>query len=236
MIKGIYTAGNSLQQRTKNLDLVANNLANLNTIGYKREIPFQEYVDEYGNVQIKKYTDQGQGDIVLTSNPLDVAISGDGFFVVKDEQGRTTLTRDGKFNISEEGYLVDSQGNKVQGKNGDISLQETLLQKESNITISPAGELKVGDKPVDDLLIARVENPNDMERASGSNFLLNMEEVQAAKPEDFKISQGYLEESNTNPIVEMESMIQINKDFESTQKMIAAFDQSLEKANEIGKT
>lgn len=235
MIKGLFVAGGSLQSRVKNLELVANNLANVNTTGYKREIPFQEYIDEYGNHMVKKFTDQAQGELNLTSNPLDVAISGNGFFMIKDEMGNKTITRDGRFKISEDGFLVDKQGNKVQGKNGDISLQESMLEKQSDIKISQVGEMKIGDRVIDDLMVVKVDDPREMERASGSHFILNDDVYAVAKPEDYKLSQGYLEESNTNPMIEMESMIQINKDFESTQKMIAAMDRTLEKTNDLGK-
>ena len=87
MIKGIYTAARGLNSRMKNLEIVANNLANLNTTGFKREVPFSEVMNQYGQVGIQKATDYQQGNLAETSNPLDVAISGKGFFVVQTENG-----------------------------------------------------------------------------------------------------------------------------------------------------
>lgn len=235
MIKGIYTVARSLEHRTKNIDVVANNLANINTTGYKREVPFSEYIDEFGQSYIKKISSQQQGETILTSNPLDMAIYGDGFFAVKDEEGKVELTRDGRFRISDEGYLVDANGKKVLGQNGTISLEEILRQKDSIFLVSSAGEIKIGNQLVDTLLIVKVDNPEELVRSGGSNFITNDENFTNALADEFKISQGYIEQSNTNPILEMESMIQLNKTYETSQKIINSLDQSLDLANQIGK-
>lgn len=235
MIKGIYTVARSLEQHSKNIDVIANNLANINTTAYKREIPFSEYIDEFGNSRIRKVTSQTQGETVMTSNPLDLAIYGNGFFAVKDENGNTELTRDGRFRLSSDGFLVDANNYKVLGQNGPINLDETLLQKDAVINISSSGEIKIGEEIIDTLLILKVDEPENLQRSGGSNFILP-EDYSTAKETDYKISQGYLEQSNTNPILEMESMIQMNKAYETSQKIIAALDQSLDMANQIGKT
>lgn len=235
MIKGIYTVARSMDQRAKNIDVIANNIANINTTAYKREIPFSEYINEAGESQIRKLTSQQQGELVLTSNPLDMAISGNGFFVVKGDDGRLELTRNGRFQISDEGYLVDAEGKKVLGKNGGIYLEDILREKDSAIVVSSAGEIKIGEQYVDTFLIVKVDSPEQLERSGESNFFVNDENFVEASFDDFKISQGYLEESNTNPILEMEAMIQLNKAYERSQKIINALDQSLDYANQIGK-
>lgn len=235
MIKGIYTVARSLEHRTKNVDVIANNLANINTTGYKREIPFSEYIDEFGQTEVKKFTSQQQGESFLTSNPLDAAIYGEGFFAVKNDDGKIEITRDGRFKISDEGFLTDANGKKILGKKGVINLEDTLSQKDSVILISSTGEIKVGDQTLDTLLVIKVDNPEELERSGGSNFVINDEAFSAAPENEYKISQGYLEQSNTNPIIEMESMIQLNKAYETSQKIINALDQSLDHANQIGK-
>lgn len=235
MIKGIYTAGRSLDHRMKNIDVISNNLANLGTTGYKREVPFTEILNQYGDVSVRKVTSQEQGDVLQTSNPLDLAISGNGFFTIKGEDGQLELTRDGRFKLSDEGFLVNSNGQKVIGQNGEISIEESLLEKDPTINITKSGEIKIGERTIDSLLIVNVENSEDLIRGGGSNFLLNDTEYKAAEEGTFQVSQGFLEESNTNPILEMESMISINKEYETAQKVIAALDTSLGQANEIGK-
>lgn len=235
MIKGIYTAGRSLDHRIKNIDVIANNLANLNTTGFKREIPFSEIINEYGDVYVRKITSQQQGDILQTSNQLDLAISGKGFFLLKDDEGKVELTRDGRFKLNDEGFLVNYNGKKVLGKNGEISIAESLLSKDSKIIISRSGEIKIGDKPIDTIRVVQVENDAELERSGSSNFLPNEQGYFDAKDDTYSISQGFLEEANTNPIIEMEAMIQLNKEYETAQKVIAALDNSLGQANEMGK-
>lgn len=235
MIKGIYTAGRSLDHRIKNIDVVANNLANLNTTGYKREVPFTEILNQFGDVNIKKISSLQQGDLLQTSNQLDLAISGDGFFMVKAKDESMELTRDGRFKLDEEGFLVDANGKKVIGKNGEISISETLLSKDSKIVISRTGEIKVGDKAIDTIRVVQTDNANELVRGGSSNFLPNENGYFDAKDDSYTISQGFLEESNTSPIIEMEAMIKINKEYETAQKVISALDNSLGQANEIGK-
>ncbi len=235
MIKGIYTTARALDHKMKNIDVIANNLANLNSTGFKREIPFYEELNNAGQAQMKKITSQAQGEVVQTSNPLDLAISGKGFFVVQDQFGNSELTRDGKFKIADDGYLVNSTGMRVMGTNGPISLEETLLHKSVNIKINKDGEINIDNKPVGNILIANVSNPNMLDRAAGSNFAIDNQQLEPESTDNFAISQGYLEEANTNPIIEMEAMIQLNKDYESAQKIMNALDTSLGEANEIGK-
>ncbi|MFA7288206.1 MAG: flagellar hook basal-body protein [Melioribacteraceae bacterium] len=235
MIKGLYTVARSLDFRTKNIESIANNLANINTTGYKREIPFSEYLNESGGVDIKKITNMEQGETILTSNPLDLMINGEGFFTVKNEDGSLELTRDGRFKINDEGFLTDADNKKVIGKNGEINLEETLLTNDSNILITAEGEIRVGDKIIDSLSISKVDSPEELIRSSGSNFKAEDGLITSSNENDFKIIQGYIEESNSNPLIEMEQMISVNKSFESAQKVISTLDKSLEDANQIGK-
>ncbi|MCK9210183.1 MAG: flagellar hook-basal body complex protein, partial [Ignavibacteriaceae bacterium] len=99
MIDGIYNVARSLNSKVKSIDVLANNLANINSTGFKKQIPFQEYLDKNGKIEVKQSTDYGQGEVILSANPLDLAISGEGYFLVKTENG-TELTRNGKFHIS----------------------------------------------------------------------------------------------------------------------------------------
>ncbi len=234
MIKGIYTAARGLDARMKNLDIVANNLANINTTGYKREIPFSEIMNQAGNIQVKQMTDYRPGDLVQTSNPFDLAISGNAFFVVQSDNG-PVLTRNGNFQISQEGFLVDQSGNKVLGKNGAININKFLLDKNATVTISKNGEIKSGSVVIDNLLIARPEDPQSADRMNGEDFSFQNTGFQIAPENDFEVKQGYLEESNVNPIKEMEAMIQINNEYDSAHKMINYLDKSLDEANQIGK-
>jgi len=234
MIKGIYTAARALDARMRNLDIVANNLANVNTAGYKREVPFSEIIDQSGNVQIKQTSDFHSGELMQTSNPLDLALLGKGFFVVEGENG-PEMTRNGKFSISSEGFLVNQQGFKVMGKSGAININKLDIDKQKDITVSNSGELKFGDQIVDNLLIVNPDHPQESARLSGENFAVGENGFNEAGVGDFQVKQGYVEESNVNPIKEMQDMIQLNSQYDSAHKMINYLDKSLDEANQIGK-
>ncbi len=233
MIKGIYTAARGLDVRMKNLEVVANNLANLNTTGFKKELPFSEIMNQYGQTQVQQVTDFKQGNLTQTNNPLDLAISGKGFFVVQTDNG-TQLTRNGSFKISNDGYLTDQQGNKVLGQSGFIKFDMLSFEKQKTITISKDGEVKYGNQPIDTLMIAKMDDQQDTTRTSGVDFSPNGG-YQTANLSDYQVKQGYLEDSNVNPVNEMESMIQINNEYQSASKMITFLDKSLDEANQIGK-
>ncbi|MFA4924413.1 MAG: flagellar hook-basal body complex protein [Ignavibacteriaceae bacterium] len=234
MVNGIYNVARSLNSKIKSIDVLANNLANINSTGFKKQIPFQEFLNKNGEIEVKQSTDYGQGEVILSANPLDLAISGEGFFLVKTENG-TELTRNGKFHLSEDGFLVNSKGNKVLGKNGEISFGDFINAENPSISIARNGDIKMGETDIGSLVIVKLENPQAAVRTSDSNFAVADDNYSNASPQDFEIAQGYLEESNVNPILEMETMIQTNKDYESAYKMMRYLDQALDKSNQIGK-
>jgi len=234
MINGIYNVARSLNSKIKSIDVIANNLANINSTGFKKQIPFQEFMNNKGEIAVKQSTDYGQGEVILSANPLDMAISGDGYFLVKTENGNE-LTRNGKFHIADDGFLVTSNGAKVLGRNGEINMGILSDADNPSITISKTGEIKIGDADVDSLMIVKIENPQEAYRTSDSNFAVQDDNYTYASPQEYEVAQGYLEESNVNPILEMETMIQTNKDYESAYKMMRYLDQSLDKSNQIGK-
>ncbi len=234
MVKGLYFAAKSLQDKIRNIEIVANNLANINTTGFKREIPFSEYLDREENKTVKQITDFSEGSLLETGNPFDLAISGKGFFVVKTEQG-LEITKNGKFKIDAEGFLTTEDGERVQGKNGEISFLENIFESNKPVTITKDGIIKVGDEIVNQLKIVEVEDTRKLIRSGNGKYYLADEDYRKAPESDFEIHQGYLEESNTNPILEMQAMIKLEKDYEASQKMIASLDQMMGQAKEIGK-
>jgi len=234
MIKGIYEAGRSLDGKMKSMEIIANNLANVNTTGFKRGIPFSEVINQYGDVQVKSVTDYQQGNSVETKNPLDLYLNGNGLFAVQTANG-VELTRNGKFTISEDGYLTDENGNHVLGKNGEINLDGKMFGNNKSITIAKDGEIKVGDTPVDKLLITKLDKSRDIEKVDGSHLVYKDGPFEELPDNEYEIQQGYLEESNSNPITELETMIKISNDYQTNQKMVQFLDESLGQANEIGK-
>jgi flagellar basal-body rod protein FlgG len=234
MVKGIYTAARGLEYRQKNIDTVANNLANVNSTGYKREGDFQQILNKIGESEAKQTRDFSQGNLVNTSQPLDLAIRGEGFFEVMTESG-TQLTRNGRFTLSNDGFLVTNTGDKVMGSRGEINLSSYKLNEDQTIQITRNGEIRVGKEVVDNLKISTVDQPQGLIKAGGSNYTDRYQEFIPASEDKFEVMSGYIEESNVNPIYEMQKMIQVNKEYEAAQKIINTIDASLAGLKEIGR-
>ena len=234
MIEGLNLAAKCLEKSYKNISVVANNLANLNTNGYKKDETFFNILDDLQSPKMEEYTDFEQGEILPTSNPLDLALNGNAFFVL-EKDGQFYYTKNGKFTIDNDGYLINQDGFKVMGQNGEISLSQTKLDDNQQIKISEDGEIQVGNMDIDQLLIAKIGNKNALQKVSSSNFVLEGDGYLTPEENEYSVSQGYLESSNVNAIEEMENMILTNKNFESAQKVVHYFDTSLDKANEIGR-
>jgi flagellar basal-body rod protein FlgG len=232
MIKGIYQSARSLLAASKNMEKISGNLANLNTVGFKREGLFSEILKSAGNSEIRSSVDTSQGEICETSNPLDLAIDGEGMFVTQTPNGYE-LTRKGNFRVSDEGFLVDEQGDKVMSKSGEINLSEYLKGEQTNIKVLPNGELNINEMHIADILVVKTENYE--KRKEGLNFDSIQDISDIAQESEFEIRQGYLEQSNVNPMVELENMINISKDYETAYKMVNYLDSSLEKTNDLGR-
>ncbi|HOP49302.1 MAG TPA: flagellar hook-basal body protein [Ignavibacteriales bacterium] len=236
MVKGLYESANSLYFKQKNLEIVAENLANINTKGYKRESPFAELMSRFDTDEIKQnnYTDYSSGVISKTDNPLDFAIDGNAYFVIETNDG-VELTKKGKFKIDKDGYLVTEDGYKLMSNNGYVNLGSDWERNLEEFSVDINGEIKVNKNIVGKLLVATIDDPKVVERKAGLNFAMRDNNLKLAPNDQFKVLQGHLEDSNVNPIQEMQQMIEIDKSFQAVQKVINTLDDSLEKANQIGR-
>lgn len=235
MVKGLYDAARSMHNKIRNIEIVANNIANINTTGYKREIPFSEYLDKQtGPDKLTQLTDFTSGSLMKTGNPFDMALKGNGFFMIETEQG-VELTKSGRFTISDEGFLVDQSGNKVLTDNGGINLDELLFEGNNSFQIKKNGEIQIGDNIVGQLAIASIDDQSGMKRMEGQKFLFTDGMHRVALEEEYELHQGYIEESNCNPIIEMQAMIKLNKEYETAAKIISSLDQIMAKSKEIGR-
>lgn len=232
MIKGIYQSARSLLAAKKNIEIISSNLANINTVGFKREGLFSEILKSAADSDVRSSIDTSQGNLTQTLNPLDLAIVGEGMFTIQTKNG-FEFTRNGVFKLSDDGFLVDQKGDKVIGKNGEINLSEYQNNDMSSLKISDLGELSIDDNYIADLLIVKIDDYS--KRKMGLNFNSVQDIKDFAQETEFKVKQGYLEESNVNPMIELENMITVSKDYETAYKMVNYLDGSLEKTNEIGK-
>lgn len=225
---------NALIAQSTKTDVISNNLANIDNVGFKKEQAFFEMISDKmkSDTKLTVKTDFRQGRLDETNNSLDLAISGRGFFTVETEDD-VAYTRDGHFKLDEDGVLRTSSGHAVMGYNGQIILNtDGITPKE--IVVSKEGEIFVDGDLRDKLNITDFENTENMKKIGGNLFLAgdNMIEMEVLQAE---IKQGFLEKSNVNPVEEMMGLIEVQRQFESTQKMVRALDDTFKIAvNRIG--
>lgn len=228
-----------MNEMARQQERIANNLANAGTVGYRRERSFTEVLNERLDAENSpisdratvQFADSAQGAFESTGNPLDVAISGEGFFVLSDpDSGTMRYTRAGQFTQDADGTLRNPAGYMVEGEGGPIQIP----QDGGKIHISLDGEIKAGDQVVGKLRVVTFENPLQLQRLDGAAFSANgMEPDDVPDP---KVRQGFLEQSNVDPMKEMTDMITHYRLFESQQKSIQTQDHVLsEISRELGK-
>lgn len=256
MVRGLYTAYTGMRNEQRRLDIISNNLANSATVGYKEENVTNQsfkdmiatkirdgsnaYVDEpIGTMNLgvkigETYMDWSQGSLRETGNPFDIAIEGDGFFKIRvtDRNGDSSImyTRCGTFKCTADGFIVDADGNHLQGSGGDIQIPTEATE----IAIKEDGTIFADGVVVDTITLADFEDYNYLELYGDNKFRA----VDGAVEKDAvaQLEQGYTEQSNVNVVSEMVSMITITRAYEAGQKVIQTEDSLLSHAvNEIGK-
>lgn len=244
MIRGIYTAASGMIAETTRADTIANNLANGNTAGYKKDLAISK---DFANVLIQRINDgpepqmiggmgvgtmideiatiQTTGAMHTTGNALDFAVDGRGFFAIQTPAG-IRYTRNGSFTRNARGELVTSEGQQVLGQNGPVRLPDGKVNVDGTGTITVdgvnAGQLRVVD----------FDNERELVKEGASLFRAPNNGRQAAG----RVEQGYLEQSNVNIVSEMVNLISGYRAYELNAKTVQTHDQLLDKAvNEVGK-
>lgn len=282
MVRGLFTASSGMLAQLNKISIVANNLANVYTTAYKREegilkafpqilarrinddgvvtFPLGSYdvapvIGRIGTgVELNEiYTVFEQGVLRETGNEFDLALEGEGFFVVETPYGKL-LTRNGSFKIDKDGFLVTKEGYKVLGEKGYIKVKSGnfKVDEQGNIWmnmkydeedptqfVSASHNQWEEQEIYDRLLIVNVRHPRYLEKfgmsyyktteISGDFFVLNGE----TRP---KVHQGFLETANVNPVVEMVKLIEIERLYEANSKVVQTEDQLLGRVvNEVGR-
>lgn len=215
-----------LRQERK-LETVSNNLANAETTGFKKDsISF----DKAFQAQINK--DFSQGSILTTGNPLDFALSGQGFFKIETPAG-IRYTRNGNFTRDANSLLVDQKGNPVMGQGGAIIIDNDDI--EQGLSINQNGEILMAGEIVDTLDIVTFGDLTLMEK-DGENLLSYTGDTTDEVPVDLPVVQHKaLEKSNINVVEEMVRMIDYHRMFETFTKSMMTFDEIDSKAiNDVG--
>lgn len=210
----------------RQMEIVANNMANANTNAYKGEeamfsdymvktksdtTPFGRkvsYVQDVGTLR-----DTREGTLNTTGNQLDVALHNDGYFVADTPAG-TRYTRDGHFSLDENGMLVTSTGYPVLQKNGQPVV---FAPNESQISIAQDGTISTENGVIANLRVVKFDNEQMMRKAGNNTYQTDQTPTDVERP---NIQQGMLEESNVQPVVEVTRMVSILRNYEGVQKMI----------------
>lgn len=269
MVRSLWTAASGMIAQQNNVDTIANNLANVNTTGYKTEVAeFKSLL--YQDIQAKTTSGNGatkpvsaqvglgvrnssvtsrftQGNFYDSTNDLAFAVSGDGFFGIKGQDGNTYYTRNGDFHLATYGKglaLTTSDGNCVldaQGK--EILLDESIVS--SKLTISGDGQLCYPDetnnpKPMGITIgLWQFNNPSGLEKIGDSSYSVTaasgaaMNETTTQNLKKSELRQGYLEGSNVQVVDEMVNMIVAQRAYELNSKAIQATDEMMSQANQL---
>lgn len=226
MSDGIYAAVSGSMARAQELEVVANNLANANTSGFRsqslvfREVLAQQQTAATNALDISQTSiaettvSQAQGAIRHTARPLDVALDGPGYFVVRQGE-QTLLTRNGHFSLNAEGKLACDGGALVQTTAGEVTAAAN-----ARVQISEDGDVAVNDEVVGRLLVAAT---NGSLTPMGGTLLKSNESTVAAT--NYRLKTESLESSNTNLMQQMTDLITLNRAFDATMKVIDNYKQ-----------
>lgn len=228
------------------MDAVANNLANANTPGYKKDtVLFKEMFNEYSVQDLESSQESfaheefisplsrghasfvapdhvsprmAKGKMTPTENKFDLALQSDGFFVVEGARGQA-YTRNGRFMQNAEGYLITNAGEKVMGQNGPIKIDG------QEFSVGRDGTVRINNEKVDVLSIVRFEQPERLTKLGNSLWLPGSDAQVPIPQDDVVIHQGIYEGSNVETVEEMVEMINLNRHYEASQKALKSHDE-----------
>lgn len=260
MIRGLYTAASGMLADGLRTDVIANNLANVDTVGFKRDrtiatafpqmlirrindstpgpqgrVAAAPFVGRLGTgVALEgTYADMRPGAFRHTGRALDVALRSEGFLAVAHGDG-LAYTRDGRLQVSADGWLTDFQGRQVMGVDGPIRIYEPGEPVPQRIAIAGDGGVWVDGEQVGQLLEYRFEQAAFLERV-GDNLWLATPAAGEVVVAVAEVEPEHLEGSNVNVVSEMVTLISVQRAYEASQRVIQAHDQALERAvNDIG--
>jgi len=251
MIRGLYTATTGIILGVIRQGLIAHDVANVNTVGYKGAALRLEPSTQLAGQRLttggpEPVTDEvraavgplgtgvwteapvidfGQGPLKATSRPLDVALEGEGFFQVRGNLG-TLYTRDGSFHRDAAGNLVTSTGQFVLGDNN-----APIQLPEGEPVVSPDGTITVNGQVVGRLGIVQFAQPDVLARAGENTFTANV----AGTPAQARVRQGFLEASNVDPNWTVVEMLRVARSYEASVRMVQAQDETLARLLDVGR-
>jgi flagellar basal-body rod protein FlgF len=241
MPKGVYAVASAMIQEQRALDAVAENIANARSSGYRQVHALRRsFADllaaergrstDLGNdggagvgvAQPGTWRDFSRGQIENTGSPLDMAIDGEGMFILRREDGELLLSRDGGFNLDANRQLVNAQGWTVQGQGGPIVVPEEAR----SVTVDAGGrvyaELPDGQSFIDQLRITRLDHERlrQLQPINGQHFLAGDTRLDDA--ETAVVQQGFRESSNVDPVQELVRMVDLQRRSDAAQRALTS--------------
>jgi len=244
MNSGMYAALSGNLAAVKRMDVITNNLANVNTPGYKRDkMSFESMLAGTANPPavpqgstadpiLQKenvYVDYTTGSISQTGNPLDFSIDGEGFFTVTTPNG-PAYTRQGNFRLSVDGTIVTADGYPLTGQAGPIRVAG------GKVEIDAQGQVMVDGEPAGTISVVDFPKPYQLNKIGSALFVPVDPQVTPQATTASRVTQGQLEGSNVDSIGEMMAMIETNRYFEACAKVVRNYDDIAAKAaNDLGR-
>ncbi len=241
----LYENASALRGLEQYQNVIANNIAASHVAGFKKVAVSFEAVeggeiarsthDKLKNEMpgsfpvMKNQVDYHEGELRETNNPMDLALRGEGFFALLNENGDSVYTRDGQFYVNADGELVNSMGHQFADVGG-APIQ--TVPGGGDLTVDKEGQIFQNGENVGQVGVFVFENPLlDLQKVGGGFVAKEADvEPQPAEQQQFTIMQGYLENSNVSAIEEMIGLIEVSRAHEANQKMIQTFDQNIGKA------
>ncbi len=269
MVRGMYTGAAGMVAQMHRMDILSNNLANVDLNGYKRDTAIHKAFPEllirrmndngvykfpFGSADIapiagkigtgvemnESYTDFTQGALKETENSFDLALEGEGFFVVQTPAGER-YTRNGSFTLGKEGMLLTKEGYPVLGENGPVSIKKNNFIVDQDGKIFQNGTFS-GDPRrlvsltenewentefIDQLRVVDFDRTRYLKKQGSSMWMDTYESGRAfpsSRENNVKVRQGFLEGANVNPVTAMVQMIEVNRAYEANQKVVQTQD------------
>ena len=235
MLEGIYSAASAMSTGAATQEIIARNLANINTTGFKKALPiiqsFSQTLETVPEEEVVQgvelagtLTDFSQGELQHTNGELDVALRGEGLFVVQTPGG-LAYTRKGRLSLADDGTLVTSAGFPVQGQNGGIRIPPGTRQ----ITIDKAGNVLADNQSVGKLQLTTFDDLAMLRPVQFTSFQPANPNLTGKPATGCEVLQGYVEQANVNVVEEMVNMIMVLRNFQMSQKILSVSDQTLAK-------
>ncbi|RLA04846.1 MAG: flagellar basal-body rod protein FlgF [Gammaproteobacteria bacterium] len=241
MDRMIYVAMSGAQQTMRALQTTSNNLANVNTTGFRADLDHFQSLPVSGGASVSRTyvtaessgPDFRHGGLITTGRDLDVAVDGDGFFAVLSPTGREAYTRAGDLHVDTNGFLVNGSGYQMLGNGGPMALppfEKIEIASDGTISVRPVGATAEELVVIDRLKLVR---PDLAQLTKGEDGLFSLGGQDSSADASVHVVSGAVEGSNVNAVEALVKMVSLSRQFEAQVKMMRAADDNAEHAQQL---